>query len=167
MRRLEVFVVAFLFWCLLAWPYSTSYGWDWQSIAVGLGASALTALVFGNVMAVRPSMLLDPVRWFWFIIYVPVFLYYCVKANLQVVYLVLHPKMPIRPGIVKVHTGLKSEVGVTALANSITLTPGTLTVDAGGGDIYVHWISVEAPDEEGATNAISARFERFLKRIIE
>ena len=108
-----------------------------------------------------------PPRWFWFILYVPVFLYYCIKANLQVVYLVLHPAMPIRPGIVKVRTGLATDSGIAALANSITLTPGTLTVDARAGELFVHWIYVETKDEEEATRRIPMHFERFLARIFE
>ena len=63
------------------------------------------------------------------LLYAFVFLFEMAKANLQVAYLVLHPKMPIHPGIVRVKTGIQSELGRTFLANSITLTPGTLTVD--------------------------------------
>ncbi|MHC4194088.1 MAG: Na+/H+ antiporter subunit E, partial [Planctomycetota bacterium] len=71
----------------------------------------------------------SPVRIFWALVYLPVFFYYVIVANLDVVYRALHPKMPINPGIVKIKTVLKTESGITALANSITLTPGTLTVD--------------------------------------
>ena len=97
------------------------------------------------------------------------------KANLDVVYRALHPKMPIKPGIVKIKTNLKTESGITALANSITLTPGTLTVDLmDDGDpasrqtyLYVHWINVKTDDVEQATKLIARRFEWFLKRIFE
>jgi len=113
-------------------------------------------------------MLLNPARWFWFVCYVPYFAYAVVKANLEVAYLVLHPAMPIRPGIVKVRTSLRSDAGLTALANSITLTPGTMTVDvAADGQLYIHWIYVKAESERDATAQIVAPFEKFLKRIIE
>jgi len=169
MRRVAVFLVSFLFWCLLAWPYGEiSKGWDGQSLLVGVGAALATALVFGGTFAEHPGRLADPVRWFWLICYIPVFVYACIKANLQVVYLVLHPAMPIKPGIVKVHTKLRSQTGITALANSITLTPGTLTVDANeNGELYIHWIYVEAEGEKEATEAIVSNFERFLGRMIE
>ena len=87
---------------------------------------------------------------------------------MQVVYLVLHPDMPIKPGIVKVKTKLKSESGVTALANSITLTPGTLTVDVvNENELYVHWLVVESADVDKATEIIVSRFESILKRIFD
>ena len=93
------------------------------------------------------------------------------KANLDVVYRALHPKMPIKPGIVKIKTNLKTDSGITALANSITLTPGTLTVDLTrqGEDnfLYVHWINVKSSDIEQATEFIARRFEWFLMRIFE
>ena len=98
----------------------------------------------------------------------PVFFYYLIKANFDVVYRALHPEMPIKPGIVKIKTNLKTESGITALANSITLTPGTLTVDlTDDGYLYVHWINVKAEDVEGATRLIARKFEWFLTRIFE
>jgi len=168
MRRTAVFVISFITWCLLAWPYDAARGWDAQSLLVGLAASALVALVLGTTLTQQPRMLLDPRRWFWALCYIPVFAWYCLKANLQVAYLVLHPAMPIRPGIVKVHTVLRSATALAALANSITLTPGTLTVDVtDGGDLYVHWIDVKTAEESGATEEIVRRFEGYLQRIFE
>ena len=100
--------------------------------------------------------------------YVLVFFYYIIIANLDVVYRALHPQMPIHPGIVKIKTRLKSESGITALANSIALTPGTLTVDlTDDGYLYVHWINVKAKDTEEATRMIAQKFEYFLEKIFE
>jgi multicomponent Na+:H+ antiporter subunit E len=98
-----------------------------------------------------------------------VLFYHIVAANLQVVYIVLHPELPVRPGTVKVRTGLRTEAGRTALANSITLTPGTLSVDIDDeeGTLYVHWIVVGAEDDESATREIVGRFEPLLRRIFE
>ena len=76
--------------------------------------------------------------------------------------------MPIRPGIVKVKTKLKTAAGRTMLANSITLTPGTLTVDITDDDhLYIHWINVKSDDIEQATHHIVAKFEGVLRRIFE
>lgn len=77
--------------------------------------------------------------------------------------------MPINPGIVKVKTTLRSDTGLTFLANSITLTPGTLSVDVDqeNGFLYVHWINVKDKDIDRATSLIVHRFERILKRIFE
>ncbi len=90
------------------------------------------------------------------------------QANLDVVYRVVHPLMPIHPGIVKVRTTLKTDTARTVLANSITLTPGTMTVDiTDEGYLYIHWINVQETDIEKATAAIVARFEEFLEKIFE
>ncbi|MFQ5658319.1 MAG: Na+/H+ antiporter subunit E, partial [Candidatus Methylomirabilales bacterium] len=72
-----------------------------------------------------------------------------VKANLQVIYLVFHPKMPIRPGIISFATRHRSPLGTTLLANSITLTPGTLTMDLSPDHktLYVHTLDISDPEE--------------------
>ena len=172
MRRIAAFIVSFLVWCALVWPYDPTRiategtGWDIQSIVLGLFAALLTALLFREAFTKQPMNMFAPARIFWLFVYIPEFVYYCIKANFQVVYLVLHPDMPIKPGIVKVKTKLKSESGVTALANSITLTPGTLTVDVrNDNELYVHWLVVESADEEEATKKIVSRFEYCLGKI--
>ncbi|NQT20843.1 MAG: Na+/H+ antiporter subunit E, partial [Planctomycetes bacterium] len=53
------------------------------------------------------------------------------------------------------------------LANSITLTPGTLTIDMIGDDMYIHWIFVESDDPAEQTRIIVSRFEKVLRRIFE
>jgi multicomponent Na+:H+ antiporter subunit E len=75
--------------------------------------------------------------------------------------------MPIRPGIVKVKTTLKTDLAKTFLASSITLTPGTLVVDIDGQNLYVHWICVEGEDPEEHTRQIVEAFEPFVRRIFE
>lgn len=164
MRRVRLFAAALVVWLLLVWPVAPSGGVDWQSVAAGvLVAAAIAALVR---VPVDPGPGMRPAGALWMVVYLPVFFWYCLLANLDVVYRVVHPALPIRPGIVKVRTQLSSPAGVTALANSITLTPGTLTVDVGSdGEMFVHWINVTSTDVEGATAAIVGRFERFLRRI--
>ena len=132
------------------------------------GSSLVVALLFHDILPQEHHVFISPVRIFWFLVYVPVFFYSVILANLDVMYRALHPKMPIRPGIVKIKTNLKTDSGITALANSITLTPGTLTVDvADGGYLYVHWINVKAEDVEQATSRIARRFEWFIQKIFE
>ena len=75
--------------------------------------------------------------------------------------------MPINPGIVKVKTNLKTDIGRTMLANSITLTPGTLTVEINDDVLYIHWINVQTEDVEKASELIVKKFEKFLLRIFE
>jgi multicomponent Na+:H+ antiporter subunit E len=92
-----------------------------------------------------------------------------IKANFDVAYRVVHPKLPIKPGIVKVKTRLKSDTGLTFLANSITLTPCTMSVDIDreNGYLYIHWINVKSTDVEKATEIIVSRFEKILEKIFE
>ena len=167
MRRLIYFVLAFLVWVLAAWPFADGRV-DLQVVVAGLIAAALAALLFHDILPKEHHIFVSPIRVFWLLVYIPVFFYYVIRANLDVVYRALHPAMPIRPGIVKIKTNLKSDSAVTALANSITLTPGTLTVDlTDDGFLYVHWINVKDTDVEKATAHIVSRFERLLVNIFE
>jgi len=68
----------------------------------------------------------------------PWFLGQIFSANLHVAYLALSPKMPIDPQIIRFTTKLESDISWVALANSITLTPGTITVDIREGEFFVH-----------------------------
>jgi len=162
MRRLIYFVLGFIIWTLLTWSV------DVQVVVAGLIASAAVAVLFHEILPKEHLVFISPIRLFWVLVYLPVFFYYVMKANLDVVYRALHPKMPIKPGIVKIKTNLKTESGITALANSITLTPGTLTVDlTDDGFLYIHWINVKSDDIEQATKLIAQRFEWFLQKIFE
>lgn len=157
------FVVVFLLWTVLCWPL------DWQHAAVGVIASVIVAAIAGDMLVTRPHKVFRLARYLWFAYYVPLFVWECLKANLEVAYLVAHPAAPIRPGIVKVRSRLKSDVALTFLANSITLTPGTLCVDIDGpnGILYVHWIRVKDTDTQKATEAIVSTFENVLAKIFE
>jgi multicomponent Na+:H+ antiporter subunit E len=167
MRRLIYFVLAFVVWILVAWPFVNGRI-NLQVAAAGLLASIVVAVLFHDILPREHHVFISPVRVFWFLVYVPVFFYYVIRANLDVVYRALHPAMPIRPGIVKVKTHLKTDSAITALANSITLTPGTLTVDlTDDGYLFIHWINVTSDDTEKATQLISQRFEWFLSKIFE
>ena len=167
MRRLIYFILALIIWILVAWPFVDGKI-DVQVLIAGVIAAAIVAFLFHEILPKEHRVFISPVRIFWALVYVPVFFYYVIMANFDVVYRALHPKMPIKPGIVKIQTVLKTESGITALANSITLTPGTLTVDlTDDGFLYVHWINVKSDDVEQATKLIAQRFEWFLKRIFE
>lgn len=161
MRKLLLFIIAFIIWSMFTWVP------DRQEMLVGAVVSAGVALVFGNIFSIHPEKIFHPRRWLYFFAYVPFFLYYVVKANLDVAYRVIHPLLPINPGIVKIKTELKSELAQAMLANSITLTPGTLSVDIRDGYLYVHWIDVKSQDVEEATKIIAQKFERYLKEIFE
>ena len=162
--RISMFFVAFIVWCLLNWVP------DWQHLIIGGFVSAFVAFMVGDLFVTRPHVLMHPSRyWYFFAYYLPLFLWECFKANLDVAYRVLHPRLPINPGIVKVRTKLTTETALTFLANSITLTPGTMSVDIDkdNGILYIHWIDVKTKDVESATRIIVDRFEKVLKKIFD
>jgi len=160
-KKFAYFVALFGLWLLLTWSL------DPRELALGAIISLGLAAVMGDLYPRHIDRLFRPRSWLWFLIYVPYFLYFCLKANLDVAFRVLHPDVPIRPGIVKVTTRLQGDLAKTLLANSITLTPGTLTVDVVGQDLYVHWINVTTDDPQERTATIVRRFERILKEIFE
>ena len=101
------------------------------------------------------------------LIFTFVFVWECLKANFDVAYRVLHPRMPIKPGIVRVELGLKSEIAKTILANSITMTPGTISVDLVDNVLYVHWIYVRSFDPVVYQHEVAGRFEKYIARIFD
>jgi multicomponent Na+:H+ antiporter subunit E len=162
-KRILLFILAFLVWGGLNWPM------DAQHLIIGIMVAAFISILTADMFVQRPHFFLHPKRYLWFAYYCLVFIWECLKANIDVAFRVIHPDMPIHPGIVKVKTTIKSDTGLTFLANSITLTPGTLTVDIDKDEscLYIHWIEVRAKDVEGATQRIVKRFERILMEIFE
>jgi multicomponent Na+:H+ antiporter subunit E len=169
LERVVLFAISFVFWILLVWPVSPVDGRLLiGDIVVGLVVAAFVALVMGQMIRRNFVRLLNPVSYFWAFVYVFVFSYYVIKGGVDVAWRVLHPAMPINPGIVKVKSVLKTDTGRTMLANSITLTPGTLTMEVtDDGVFYIHWLSVRDVDEEAAAKQILRRFEWFIQKIFE
>jgi len=161
MRYITLFILTFLFWMLLTLSVSL------PALLAGAAVALLSALIFGPYFDLSLHKFIQPQRYFWLIIYLLIFIWECIKANFDVAYRVLHPAMPIKPGIVKVPLNISSETGRAFLANSITMTPGTISVDIVDDILYVHWIYVSSEDPEVYTRKISGRFERYIKKIFE
>jgi len=161
MRYIILFIILLLFWLLLTLELSTA------NIVTGAIAALICILFFGRYFIRGVNKFLQPARYFWLIVYMFIFIWECLKANFDVAYRVLHPAMPIKPGIVKVKLNLESNIGRTFLAMSITMTPGTIAVDIIDDHIYIHWIFVSSEDPEVYSKKISGRFEKHLKRIFE
>ena len=94
------------------------------------------------------------------------FLYELVKANLEVAYDVITPRFFMKPGIIKIPLTAKSDLEITMLANLITLTPGTLSLDVSDDKkvLYVHAMYVK--DKEEFIAGIKNGFERRLLEIL-
>jgi multicomponent Na+:H+ antiporter subunit E len=82
-----------------------------------------------------------------FIKYIPWLLYQIILSNIHVAYLVLHPRMPIEPNLIRFKSKLKKDISLVTFANSITLTPGTITADIKDGEYYVHCVSKKVADD--------------------
>ena len=152
-------VVSFVLWLAL------SSKLDWQELVCG-GVVCLIISLFGTHIYSKlglPPLSLKGIL--FFLVYIIVLLWEIIKANLDVAYRVIHPKMPIRPGIVVIKTRLKSDIAKMILANSITLTPGTFTLDVIGDELLIHWINVKTEDIDEATSLIGQRFEKYLRVI--
>jgi len=157
------FLLAFFWWIALSWTF------NWQFLLVGLLVSLFIAWAVGELFTRNPHKFKQPSRYLWALYYLVVFLKENIKGNIDGAYRILHPGLPIRPGIVKVKTKLKSDAGLTYLANTITLTPGTFTmdVDQENGYLYVHWMNVVTEDTDKATEIIVAKYENILAKIFE
>ena len=148
------------------WVLLTSTG-NVQEMLAGAVLALLVAALAYKGFTRRGLGIFSPRRLMHLFIYLPVFFWEMIKANFDVAYRVIHPRMPIRPGIVAIKTELKSDIGKLFLANSITLTPGTLTLDVQGEYLFIHWINVKDEDVAKASELISGRFEKYLRAICE
>jgi len=139
---------------------------DPEELAAGFLVAVVVAVLAGGAPFTSKSLkIFEPRRLAYALAYIPYMTWAIVRSNLDVALRVVSPKLPIRPGIVTVKTKLKNPVGRLVLANSITLTPGTLTVDVCGDELCIHWIDVRTEDIAGATREIVGGFEKFLEVI--
>ena len=135
-----------------------------EILITGIVVTVITSLFFIGTGIFR-ELRLTPRALFALIAWLVVFLIELIKSNIDVMSRVVTPKVRINPAIVEVKTVLKSRLGRLALANSITLTPGTLTTDIKDDILYIHWIDASDVDIDGATRKIVGKFEKYLEVI--
>ncbi len=144
---ISTFCLCFLFWVLLTWSFFTS----------------------GFFIHENAFRLANPVRFGALVAYVFIFLGELIKANLDVARRCFGGCKEVNPGIVKVPVELEGDYAQAMLANSITLTPGTITLDIAEQDgktwYYIHWIDVAETDREKAGKIIKGRLENGIRRI--
>lgn len=134
-------------------------------IGSGLLVATLIVLPLSAFSHAYADIRMTPRALLHYFLYLGVFLWELVKANFNVLRIVFTPRIDIHPGIVEIKTRLKSPTGRLVLANSITLTPGTLVVDIVDDSLFVHWIDVSAIEPQAATERIAGKFERHLELI--
>ena len=140
LRRLAAFVILFGFWLLLSGHY------DLFHLSLGLICSLLVAFVSHDLLIENISGSRRFKKTRRFLSYVPWLIYQIVIANLHVAYLILNPRA-IDPQVVRFKTRLKSQFSMVTLGNSITLTPGTITMDIIDGEFVVHALSKKVADD--------------------
>ena len=152
-----VFVTLLLFWIMLVNSLAA------DTLLIGVLVSLAIALLYADGLSFFSEFRATPEAIGAGFRYYGYFFRQLVRSNFRLAAIVLSPDLPIDPGIVKVRTELKTRMGRLMLANSITLTPGTLTVEVEGEWLYVHCVTIGATDIEGATKEVAAGFERYLK----
>lgn len=149
---------------LIIWLIFTS-SFHWQEFSIGIFVSLVLSLILNKTYLGLGLPPLSIKRIAFSIVYIIVLFKEIFKANLDVAYRVVHPEMPINPGIVVIKTNLKQNIAKMILANSITLTPGTFTLDIFGDKLLIHCINVRTQDIDGATKIIGEKFEKYLRVI--
>jgi len=137
-------LILFAFWILLSGKFDVFH------LSLGAICSIIVAYLFHDLLFVNVRVGDIRTMAWRFVIYIPWLIKQILLANVHVASLVLHPKMPIEPQILTFKTKLESDISTVTLANSITLTPGTITMDIKDGVFYVHALSKKVADDLNA-----------------
>ena len=161
---IATFVLCYFFWILLTGSFV------WQELVAGAVVSAGVALFSARWFVHEAPGRFFGKRLFILIWYcVGIFPWELIKANWDMAKRALSLKLKINPGIIRVPVDVPTEYGKTMLANSITLTPGTITVDIdereGQTWYYIHWIDVVETDRAAAGDVIKGRMEKWIRRV--
>ena len=152
-----MFIVLTLFWLIVAGAY------DMQVALTGLVVSYFITYFNRDILISEEERpLFTGPNLMWLLRFAKDFMIAVLKANVQVAYLVLSPRLPIAPGVIRFEPGLKKEANRVLLGNSITLTPGTLTVFCSQDEFMVHALT-----EENAVNLLEWELLEDLKNLEE
>lgn len=135
--------VAYLIYLVLTIGGDAVLLWNRAELVIGAMCAVAAGVLLRNRFIGKNLRMLNPARWFIFLVYLFPFFFAMAKANIDVAYRVITGR--INPAIVKINPNLKNDMSLTILANSITLTPGTLSVDVDEktNELYVHWINID------------------------
>ena len=136
-----LYIIIFSFWLLLSGVLDSFH------IISGLISTGIVTKFTYDMVYVSETGHHNVIKIIRFFIYLPWILYQIILANFDVAKKALSPTMPIDPDFVTFNSFLQGDLSKTVLANSITLTPGTVTVDIDGDEFLIHAISKEAGDD--------------------
>jgi len=142
MRLIATFIILFVFWMVMSGKF------DLFHAALGVISCLLVVRISGDLLF-KETRKGRGKEVFRFIVYVPWLIYQIILANLHVVRLALSPRMSelINPQLIRFKVNLKSDISKVTFANSITLTPGTITADIVGDEYIVHALSQPVADD--------------------
>ncbi len=152
MRFLMTFFLLFGFWLLLSGKF------DLWHLSWGIGSVIVVSLLSTSLLFKTPLNVKEKAKEAGgFLLYLWWLLKEIWKANLHVAYLAFHPKMKdlIDPKVIRFKTRLRKELSLVCFANSITLTPGTITLLIKEGQFYVH--AIDKPSREGLPGEMERR----------
>lgn len=147
-------LIMFSFWIFLSGKFS------FILLLSGVISSLLVSYMSNDLLIGNGDIKLGFIRTIRFIRFLPWLLWQIVLANIDLALRTLHPKMPINPILINIKNNLKTDLGMVILANSITLTPGTVTIDVNENEFLVHVIS-----EKAAQSLISGEMQARVKKI--
>ena len=161
---ISTFIVCYAFWILLTWNFSA------QELTAGALVSLAVALFSARFFIHEHAFwFFNPMHFLSLLAYIPVFMWELLKANWDVAKRCFGGCKKVNPGIVKVPVNLNDGYPEAMLANSITLTPGTITLDITEEDgqdyFYIHWLDVAETDGEKAGEMIKGTMEKWIRRI--
>jgi multicomponent Na+:H+ antiporter subunit E len=145
------FLIMLAFWILLSGQF------HFILLASGVVSSLFVAYISHDLLMGKVDTGSFTIKTYRLFKYMPWLLRQIVVANFDLVYRTLHPGMKIDPQVIKFKTDLKTDKGIAILANSITLTPGTVTVVANkDGEFIVHAIA-KGPADSLLSGQMQAR----------
>lgn len=155
--KLATFAIMLVFWVILSGMFDAFH------LTLGVICCALVAHFSHDLLLYGDRDAAWPKRLFGLITYLPWLFYQIVIANLQVAYVVLHPRMYdlIDPHVVRFKTRLKRPISKVTFAQSITLTPGTITVSIHDDEFSVYALTRSASD------ALPGEMEARVARALE
>lgn len=131
------FFIMLSFWMLLSGEFT------FILLTSGVAASLLVAYLSHDLLIGKADIKERISHVGRFLRYLPWLMGQIVLANIDLIYRTLHPKMPIDPGMIRIKNTYKTNMAMVTLANSITLTPGTVTIDVTPEEFLVHAIAKE------------------------
>ncbi|MEG2108885.1 MAG: Na+/H+ antiporter subunit E [Clostridium sp.] len=161
-------IVLFIFWIGLTIQDISLSKINIQEVITGIVVSVIVAIITTAIL-IKEEGVVNKGFFIMSLRFIPIYFVELIKSNIDVAKRSICPKVNISPGIIKYNISLKSEVGINLLANTITLTPGTITLDlvedSDKRSLYIH--SIDAKCKEDIIGGIETSLESNIWRIFK